>query len=192
MTNSVLHIQETQTNCDPFSKLQGILAQIWFFYHQNHFYSSLTCNNWFASLYFQVLYSQVFSTAEIISQPKPASFIFCTLQVCQATRQNPKTAWRVPWVLAVSLAWWDGPAWWECRACRDFARRGTAAFMHRWCAKSRASWKDPPVPKCEPEHKQQRPVWDVWSLRSTWWQLTEFHLVLRLALNGKKKKNTIS
>lgn len=97
----------------------------------------------------------------------PIHFIIFSAQVCQVTQQNPKTAWRVLVVPVVSLVQWVSLEWSGSRVCREFAKRGTAAFMHRWHAKSRVWWKDLSLQKSEPEHEH----WDILEdLRDTWWK----------------------
>lgn len=94
--------------------------------------------------------------------------VICSLQVYQVTRPNPKTAWRVPKVPEVSLERSVSPAWSGTQACRDSARRATAAFTRRWCVKSRVWWKDPSVQRSEPEHEELRSTWRFISLNSSW------------------------
>ncbi|CAG04552.1 unnamed protein product, partial [Tetraodon nigroviridis] len=59
-------------------------------------------------------------------------------QVCQATQQNPQTAWRAPEGPSGSPGPSDRPAQPETREWRDSVKRETAAFMRRCCVKSRA------------------------------------------------------
>lgn len=78
-------------------------------------------------------------------------FLISSLQVFQVTQQNPKTAWRVLWAPVGSPVRWACPARSGSPVFREFARPGTAAFTHRWYAKSRAWWRDRSAPPSKPE-----------------------------------------
>jgi len=60
------------------------------------------------------------------------------LEVCQATRQNPKMAWQGLEDPVGSQGQWAHLAWPGMQECLVSVRHETAAFTHRSCAKSRA------------------------------------------------------